>query len=307
MQEIDYLGEKVIRWERGASTFLAWPPGGARLMNWYLRYADGTIRDVIHWPDNLASLKEIASVRGGNPILFPFCGRSFDQGEQGFWRTPAGERRPISIHGFAASSQFEVLNLNQNGFSARLLPTPETRESYPYRYDFTVTYRFEELALYAEFRLQNLDTEPIPWSAGHHFYFTLPSREGSSRADYQIYIPAKEAYRHSSDGSLVPVSDFPQEERFDSAGLRDRIHTRLKWNRVTFGPTDGDEQIDIRFGNSEKPDPGAAIVIWTEGEDSPFFCVEPWMGPPNSPASKVGLHFVEPGKSQSFLAEVHLR
>lgn len=307
MQEIDYLGQKVIKWQRGVSAFLAWPEGGARLMNWHLQYADGSIRDVIHWPDNLSSLDDLASVRGGNPILFPFCGRSFDQGEKGYWQTPEGERRPMTIHGFASRGRFEVRNLNQNGFSAKLLPTPEDHEAYPYRYEFTVNYRFEELALYVEFRLQNLDTKPIPWSAGHHFYFTLPSRENSSRADYQIYVPAREAYRHTSDGNLVPVPDFPQEDRFDSAGLRDRIHTRLKRNVVSFGPTDGEEQMDIRVGNGDVPDPATTIVTWTEGDASPFYCVEPWMGLPNNQNHKVGLHFVEPGKSQSFLTEVRLR
>jgi galactose mutarotase-like enzyme len=307
MQEIDYLGEKVIKWQRGASTFLAWPQGGARLMNWHLHYGDGSIRDIIHWPDSLEDLKNVAAVRGGNPILFPFCGRSFDQGEMGFWRTPEGERLPMPIHGFAKSGKFELLNLNQNGFSARLLPIAEDQKGYPYRYEFTVSYRFEELALYVELRLHNLDTVPIPWSAGHHFYFTLPSRDGASRADYGVFIPAKEAYRHANDGSLVPVADFPQEDRFDSAGLRDRIHTRLKSNRITFGPTDGEEQIEIRVGTDEKPDPGTTVVTWTETDTSPFYCVEPWMGPPNSPAHKSGLHFVPPGRSQSFLTEVHLR
>src|SRR5690606_17400974 len=86
MQEIDYLGKRVFRWERGASSFLAWPEGGARLMNWNVAYADGSYRDVIHWPDQLETLDTIGKIRGGNPILFPFCGRSFDEGEIGFWK-----------------------------------------------------------------------------------------------------------------------------------------------------------------------------------------------------------------------------
>lgn len=306
MEEIDYLGEKVIRWQRGASAFLACPRRGARLMNWNLRYPDGSVRDVIYWPDHLENLDEIASVRGGNPILFPFCGRCFDQGEIFFWMTPEGERRPMPIHGFASGSEFELQYLNNNGFSAKLLPLKENQAAYPYRYEFTVSYRFEELALYAEIRLKNLDTKPIPWSAGHHFYFTLPSRDDAARADYQLYVPAKEAYRHAADGSLLPVTDFPQEDRFDSAGLRDRIHTRLKSNAVYFGPTDGGERIKIQIGNEEKPADGTTIVTWTESDTSPFYCVEPWMGPPNSPAHKLGLNFVEPGRSQSFLTEIHL-
>lgn len=307
MQEIDYLGKRVFKWQRGASSFLAWPEGGARLMNWNLAYADGSFRDIIYWPDHLENLDGIARIRGGNPILFPFCGRCFARGEISCWTSPQGERLPMPTHGFARSGHFEILHLNQNGFSAKLMPSKEDQIAYPYRYEFTVTYRFEELALYVELRLLNLDTKPLPWSAGHHFYFAMPSREGASRADYRIFIPAKQAYRHAANGELAPVLDFPQEDRFDSAGLSDRIHTGLKLNTVSFGPIDNEEQIEIRVGGDPKPAAGTSIVTWTENDASPFYCVEPWMGPPNSPAHKLGLHFVRPGKSQSFLTEVRLR
>jgi len=307
MQEIDYLGHKIVKWERGSSTFLAWPQVGARLMNWHLSYPDGTIRDIIHWPDQPISLETIAKVRGGNPILFPFCGRTFDRGEIFHWRTPGGERLPMPMHGFAKDGKFELQNLSQNGFSARLVPTAEDQKCYPYSYEFTVSYRFEELALYVEFRLKNLDTKPIPWSAGHHFYFAVPWREGTARSDYRILLPAKEAYRHNPDGSLLPLPEAPQEDTFDSSGLRDRIHCRLRTNQVVFGPDDGEEQIRIRVGTEEKPDPATTVVTWTETDTSPFYCVEPWMGPPNSPEHKLGLHMVKPGKSQTFLVEVLLK
>lgn len=307
MREIDYLGKRIFRWERGVSSFLAWPEGGARLMNWHVAYADGSFRDVIHWPSELATLENPGKIRGGNPILFPFCGRCFDEEEVGFWRAPDGERRPMPNHGFARNGRFEIRQLGKNGFSAQLLPTPDDRLAYPYHYEFTVSYRFEALALYVELSLKNLGTEPIPWSAGHHFYFALPSRPNSSRGDYRIFIPAKKAYRHAKNGELTPVRDFPQEDRFDSAGLCDRIHTDLKLNSVVFGPTDGEEQLELRVGSDSPPAANTALVTWTEADDSPFYCVEPWMGPPNSPAHKRGLHFVQPGKNQSFLAEIHLR
>ena len=75
----------------GQSTFLALPEKGARLMNWNLTLADGSVRDVIYWPE-LKSLDDFPRIRGGNPLLFPFCGRTFDGGEQGFWRAADGVR-----------------------------------------------------------------------------------------------------------------------------------------------------------------------------------------------------------------------
>ncbi len=302
MREIDYLGKRVIRWERGGSTFLAWPEGGARLMNWNVSFPDGSFRDVIHWPD-LKTLDKIGSVRGGNPILFPFCGRSFDQGEIGYWQTPEGERRPMPIHGFARDRSFEIANLNANGFDARLLPEETDHERYPYRYEFTVSYRFEALALYVELRLRNHDTKPIPWAAGHHFYFTLPWAENTNREDYRIALPAKEAYRHQN-GELVPLPDFPAEDTFGNPALSDRIHTGLKKNLVSFREVEGNTKVDIRIGQGGKPDRGLALVTWTEKEDSPFYCVEPWMAPPGAPRHGLGLRMVPPGKTDTFTVEI---
>ncbi len=77
MEKIPYLGHTLARWQVGPSTFLALPEKGARFMNWHLTLGDGSVRDVVYWPE-LQSLDDIAKVRGGNPILFPFCGRTFD-------------------------------------------------------------------------------------------------------------------------------------------------------------------------------------------------------------------------------------
>ena len=75
MERIPYLGHTILKWQVGASSFLALPELGARLMNWNVTLGDGSVRDIIYWPE-LDSLDNIAGARGGNPILFPFGGRS---------------------------------------------------------------------------------------------------------------------------------------------------------------------------------------------------------------------------------------
>ncbi len=42
-------------------------------------------------------------------------------------------------------------------------------------------------------------------------------------------------------------------------------------------------------------------------DHSPFFCVKPWMGPPNAPGNQLGMHLVEPGQTQRFVVGVSLR
>jgi galactose mutarotase-like enzyme len=304
METVSYLGVTLLRWRVGSSTFLARPEAGARLMAWHLTHADGTERDVLHWPE-LTSLAGFAKVRGGNPILFPFSARTFLEGEQNFWRVPhLGERRPMPMHGFARTSTFTLLNADQRGFEARLVPDATTREAYPYDYEFTVAYRFAPLALVCELSLTNLGATRLPWSAGHHFYFTLPWHSGAYHADYRIQIPATRRHRHGPIGHLDPGPALGRETTFADPALHDTIHTGLTGAIVSFGPTDGPSRVTVRHGVADVPPPGAAFVTWTENSTSPFYCVEPWMGPPNAPEHGIGLHWVEPGQTSRFTVQL---
>ncbi|WP_043589035.1 aldose epimerase [Geminisphaera colitermitum] len=305
MEQVPYLGQTLRRWSVGQSTFLAIPERGARLMHWCVTLGDGSVRDVLYWPE-ITSLDGFHSVRGGNPILFPFNARSFDAGDIHFWRSPDGQRRAMPMHGFARQGRFEVTRMDERGFMATLVPDAHAKECYPFSYEFTVVYRFLSLGLTCEFILKNTGQVPIPWSAGHHFYFTLPWEEGHRREDYRIKIPATKVRRQDAKGHLVPGPALRQEESFGNPELSDAIHSGLKSNTVTFFPVGGGAGVSVKNGLDPVPHPEMAVVTWSADADAPYYCVEPWMGPPNAPETKVGLHWVAPGKSQSYVVEVAL-
>jgi len=307
MEKISYLDATLQRWKVGPSTFLALPERGARLMNWNVTLGDGSVRDVLYWPE-LNTLDEFHKVRGGNPVLFPFSGRTFDGSDIYFWRAADGVRRPMPLHGIARQGDFKVVHANERGFAAQFVPGEEARTCYPFDYEFTVSYRFEPLGLFCEFTLKNLGTTPLPWSAGHHFYFTVPWSENLTRADYTIRLPATKTFRHDfTTGKLVPGPRLSGEENLTNKELVDCIHTGLRSREVVFGDKAGSGRIIVGHGVERVPPPDATVVTWTFADDSPFFCVEPWMGPPNGPGNKVGLHFVPAGGTQSFLVEVRVQ
>lgn len=305
MESVSVGEYSVKKWTRGASTFLAWPEKGARLMSWQIQLADGSTRDVIYWPED-ADLSNPVKIRGGNPVLFPFVARTFDGGQEDYWKTPAGERLPMPRHGFARDGAFHIESITEEGFTAALEPTAAGQKVYPYAYTFSVTYRFEQLSLFVDFKLENKDSVNIPWCAGHHFYFNLPWHKGLNRGSYCINIPARKAFYHGGSGKLEPVKGFAQETSFDDPSLVDRIHCGLKSNEVVFGSKDGEEQISVKIGDTRVPSPWTALTTWTEDSESPFYCVEPWMGPPSSMDNKKGLHIVEPGKTECFSVEISL-
>ena len=306
MEKVTYQGHQLTRWRVGKSTFLALPEVGARLMNWNITLGDGSVRDVLYWPED-ANFGDFAKVRGGNPILFPFNARVFDRGDIHFWRAADGVRRAMPMHGLARQGKFNVTRLDARGFVAQFVPGEEARQCYPYDYEFTVTYRFEPIGLSCEFALTNLGREPLPWSAGHHFYFTLPWSEGTARSDYIIRIPANKRLRQDATGALIAGPALQTDESLANPALVDALHTGLRSTEVIFGEKDRHGDVVMRLGTEKVPPANATVVTWTLADDSPFYCVEPWMGPPNAPEHKVGLHFVNPGDTQRFAVSIAIR
>ena len=303
MEKISYLGQTLTRWRVGQSTFLALPEVGARLMNWNLTLGDGSVRDVVYWPE-LKTLDEFHKVRGGNPILFPFNARTFDRGDIHFWRAADGVRREMPMHGLARQGNFKVTRLDARGFTAQFVPGDEAKACYPFDYEFVVTYRFEPFGLTCELALTNLGREPLPWSAGHHFYFTVPWSEGTKRSDYMIRIPATKRLKQDAAGQLGPGPALQTDENLANPALVDTLHTALRSNEVVFGEKGKPGDVIVRNGTEKVPPPDATFVTWSLADDSPFYCVEPWMGPPNAAEHKVGLHFVAPGATEKFTVSV---
>lgn len=300
MEKISHLGHTLLRWRVGKSTYLAYPEKGARLMNWSMELPEDEVRDVIHWPE-LPSLDDFARIRGGNPILFPFNARVYDHGEIHFWRDAHGVRRPMPMHGLARQGNFKILRLDARGFSAQFLPGAEAQECYPYDYEFTVTYRFDALGFACELSLKNLGKEPLPWSAGHHFYFTVPWTEGASRRDYMIRIPSNQRMKQDfATGKLIPGPALQLEEKLSNEALIDTLHLGLWNNEIVFGEKNQPGDVVIRIGTKKIPPADATIVTWTQDANVPYYCVEPWMGPPNAPENKTGLHWVKPGETETF-------
>ncbi len=294
---------RVRRWRVGDSEFTAAPEAGARLLTWDFQRADGTTWRVI-FPTEIPDDGQLASVRGGIPILFPFAGPSETAGRKFSWRDERGAIRPMPMHGFARQSRFELVEETPTGFCTRLVPDAAARDAYPFHYAFEVRYEFQERSLTCELTLRNQDLVRIPWSAGLHPYFSVPWRAGDSRQAYTLSLESCGAWRRSGPALVShPVPRFPRP--LADPSLRATFWSELGSPRAVFGPMESGERIEVvhdlvRF-------PTASFVIWTERSDSPFYCVEPFMGPTNAAETGVGLYWVAPQESACFRVEIRLR
>ncbi len=134
----------------------------------------------------------------------------------------------MPMHGLARQGDFKLTRLDAGGFAALFVPGDEAKACYPYDYEFTVTYRFEPFGLTCEFALRNLGSVPLPWSAGHHFYFTVPWSEGSVRGDYLLRLPATKRFKQDfRTGQLTPGPALLTDENLSNPALIDTIHTGL--------------------------------------------------------------------------------
>ena len=76
--------------------------------------------------------------RGQAPLLFPICGRFFEQ-----TYTYRGKSYHLGTHGFVRSSKFTLASANDTEAVFVLESNDETRANYPFDFVLTVTYRLE--------------------------------------------------------------------------------------------------------------------------------------------------------------------
>ncbi|HLP26115.1 MAG TPA: aldose epimerase [Acidobacteriota bacterium] len=293
---------QVLRWSIGQSRFTAAPEAGARLLSWDFMRRDGTTWRVI-FPVELPEEEQLALVRGGIPILFPFAGPSETSGRKFAWRDERGVIRPMPMHGFARQSRFELVEETTTGFRARLMPDATARDAYPFKYTFEIRYEFRERSIACELTLRNRDVVRIPWSAGLHPYFSIPWRAGDSSRGYELFLASRSAWRRNG-AALVshPVPRFPRP--LSDPDLRTTFWSDLESPGAVFGRAESGECIEVIHDSARFPT--ASFVIWTEKADVPFYCVEPFMGPTNAAETGVGLYWVAPQESACFRVEIHL-
>jgi galactose mutarotase-like enzyme len=282
----------ILDLSSGASTLRIAPWAGGRLLSWHI---DG--QPVIHWPEH-ANWNEPARVRGGNPLLFPFLGRHRVDGQIGRWRDAQGVVRDLPMHGFARDLPFAA-QIDEDGRGVRMTLTDSeaTRTGYPFSFRFEAAYRLaNDHTLDVSLTATNTGTDPLPWYAGHHFYFALPHEQ---RAQTTLELPPTVRRHQLPDGSISPAEAGAAQYRLDDPQILDRFHvlepTPLVAPVRMIAPGLG------RVVTIELDRPGSmpwyAVTSWTEAENSDFYCIEPWLGLPDAIHNGLGLHWLAPGAS----------
>ncbi|MHA7681409.1 aldose epimerase family protein [Cupriavidus sp. PET2-C1] len=306
LNSMHFQGQELIRVGDESSFMLLAPQFGARLVRWVHRG-----EDILYWPEN-ADWSQLARVRGGNPILFPFIARHFVDNAPGAWKDASGTVRALPIHGFARDLPFAVTQFEAGrSLTMTLQASDATRAAYPFEFLFEVTYRLLDDSLEATLRTRNAGEQALPYYAGHHFYFPLAHQ---ARAASTLAMPAAQRMRQHPDGSLASNGQGAETYQLDDPRLQDTFHVlhaqaAAPRHCTLATPPDATAPHGRKLA-IELDTPGStpwfAVTTWSERADSDFYCVEPWLGLPNAIHHGTGLRWLAPGQEEAAVCRLRV-
>jgi galactose mutarotase-like enzyme len=209
---------------------------------------------------------------GRAPLLFPIVGQVKDDRI-----TVGGRHYPLSRHGFARTSTFELVEALPSRCLWRLRSSDATRARYPFAFGLDVAYEVAGDRLTIGATVANESDTPMPASFGFHPAFRWPLQPGAPRERHEVRFekPEPAPLRRLADGLLGEAVASPVQG--DRLPLTDSlfVHDALIWDRLqsrslTYGDPSGPT---LRLAFPQMPHLG----IWTK-PGAGFVCLEPWQG-----------------------------
>ncbi|KKW73670.1 aldose 1-epimerase family protein [Lactococcus cremoris] len=212
------------------------------------------------------------------PILFPAIGRSTDDEyllDQ--------KSYPMQQHGFASDYSFEIIEQKDDQLSLLFKDNEETYQSYPFHFEFKVTYQLVSKKLKIQFDIKNLSVKSLTFALGFHPAFNL----SGTFEDYQLAFETQDTslkqfeivknpfpYRSGKIKELTKsVSNFQLERKFFEKGL---VIFDNKIEQVKLFSQSSDYQLTMKMADFPY------LCLWTkEDENLSYLCIEPFQGLPD--------------------------
>ena len=211
-----------------------------------------------------------------SPILFPNIG--FYMNDSFYYK---GEEYPARKHGFARDYPFRLESKQKE--SATFIQTNEDiEENYPFEFELRLQYRLVENRLLMTYSVKTKNEE-MYFAIGGHPAFNVPLEENLTFEDYRIHLESNRnieqlamdmPYLVSLNGPTVVKNDFS-------------LHHDLFKNDVLLFKSNQSKIIGKLYSKKGKRavtvelDNMNALGVWTNPDDSPFVCLEPWDGYPD--------------------------
>lgn len=213
-------------------------------------------------------------------VLFPICGRLFE-GKY----TYKGKTYEMLLHGFAKKSVFKAEKVENYEITFLLTSSEETKTTYPFDFEFRVTYKLEKNKLTVTFDVKNDKEEMLPFSVGGHPGFNVPLLSKGEFTDCYLEFaePCKPERMIMTQPSYLYSGDHVPFELEGGKILRlkhdlfdeDAIFLRNTAKEVSLKSEKCDASVTVSFGDM------CYVGFWHNPfTEAPFVCIEPWHGIP---------------------------
>ncbi|EOH98555.1 aldolase 1 epimerase LacX [Enterococcus haemoperoxidus ATCC BAA-382] len=210
------------------------------------------------------------------PVLFPVVGRlKEDQ------YTYEEHTYPMSQHGFARDSLFEVIEHGSELVSLSLKSSKDSKKVYPFDFELILSYALEADNLVVNYQVENTGNSEMYFSIGGHPAFNVPLEQELSFNDYYLSFSPKKSrtqiplagpfadFEHKTLGQTNTSLDI-RRELFKQDAI---IFETKGVNAFTIETDEGPHSISLSY--SDMP----YVGIWSPyPQEAPFVCIEPWCG-----------------------------
>ncbi len=214
------------------------------------------------------------------PNLFPYIGR-LTNGQY----TYHGQVYQLNQHGFLRNTELSFVSQTDTQLVLSFADTQETKENYPFSFQFTLTYTLNGSSLTATYKIENKSEETMYFGLGGHPGFNVPLDNSLSFEDYSLafdkgvtpkqtllsenYFISEEIVSYPLDNNCrIPLS----HDLFD----HDAIILSEAGPTVSIQSDRSDHSIVFDFSDF------TYVGLWqTPKSNATFLCIEPWSSLPS--------------------------
>ena len=214
-----------------------------------------------------------------SPVLFPFVG-NFKENRYRY----QGKTYLLRQHGFAREKVFRLQKQTDTSAVWVLEADEQTKEIYPFDFCFTVTQSLADHRFVTEWIVQNpSEDHKLFFSVGAHPAFRVPVNDKEHKNDCYVLFSGKEelTYILKDPQGIGAVPKQKYTMRLDKGLLKIEDHL---FDIDTFIFEDGQIEEVSLCGKDKKPYVTVSCKgfpyfgLWTQSDDAPFVCLEPWYG-----------------------------
>lgn len=245
-----------------------------------------------------------------SPVLFPAIGSI----KEGKWQYQ-GASYAMTKHGIIRNNtdlEFEATSQSACSFSLR--SSKETKERYPFDFDFKVRYKLVDRSLEMIYDIENTGSQPLPFICGGHTAYACPIDNDTALTDYVVEFPGKEVLVAETLAESGLLGYKQREYQLENGALNlseslfnddALIFANIGIDHCILRKKSASQGVKVQFGDYPH------LALWSKpGAD--YVCIEPWLGLPDredeslEPLQKRTFHVLPVGELFSCVIRTHL-